>query len=363
MVVSPLNPNVPIADPKTGLPTPEFQRWWVEQAELNVLVRPMRTQAEISAIIDDVEDTTGAVLYRGSAVWDGLVPGTDGYVLTTHGVGEVPTWGAPTFLKLTDTPAGFAGFAGKAVKVNAGGTALEFGEVSTVVTFLDLTDTPAAYTSKSGYVPVVNAGETALEFAAISASTGTAEYAKLYSQDFATTNLTTTPVEVVNIDAYDELVIVLSGIVNVGAGVIAMQLSADGGSTWISSGYHRTRVDSGASGSTTSNTFMHLDELASASAGGGIHRLRGHRSAVIMTIMSGQGGRSNLMVADEQWLTAEAVHDALRFYQVSGTATAGTINIYGINYSGVVQTMDYLLLESGDRIILETGGGSYIALE
>ncbi len=36
----------------------------------------------------------GSVLYRGASSWTSLSPGTDGYVLTTHGAGANPTWAA-----------------------------------------------------------------------------------------------------------------------------------------------------------------------------------------------------------------------------------------------------------------------------
>jgi len=74
--------------------------------------------------------------------------------------------GATTFVGLTDTPAAYAGQAGKYTKVNAGATALEFGTPGGggATTFVGLTDTPAAYAGQAGKYTKVNAGATALEF-------------------------------------------------------------------------------------------------------------------------------------------------------------------------------------------------------
>jgi hypothetical protein len=69
-----------------------------------------------------------------------------------------------TFLSLSDTPTGFTGASGFAVKVNASGTALEFGEAGGG-TFISLSDTPTGYTGASAFNVKVNAAGTALEFA------------------------------------------------------------------------------------------------------------------------------------------------------------------------------------------------------
>lgn len=51
--------------------------------------------ADEQAILDQISTTHGAVLYRGSADWAALSPGTDGDVLTTHGASANPTWETP----------------------------------------------------------------------------------------------------------------------------------------------------------------------------------------------------------------------------------------------------------------------------
>jgi hypothetical protein len=59
------------------------------------LTADLTLEAEVQAILDQISTTEGDVLYRGSADWVALAPGTDGDVLTTHGAGAAPTWEAP----------------------------------------------------------------------------------------------------------------------------------------------------------------------------------------------------------------------------------------------------------------------------
>jgi hypothetical protein len=66
-----------------------------------------------------------------------------------------------TFLDLTDTPGSFS--ADKWLKVNAGGTAIEWTDAP-ATTFPEFTDTPANYTGAGTKSVRVNSGETALEF-------------------------------------------------------------------------------------------------------------------------------------------------------------------------------------------------------
>lgn len=98
-------------------------------------------------------------------------PPTNGQVFTwdaTGGSGNNGAWipttisGGTTFVGLTDTPVGFT--ADKWLKVNAGGTALEFTDapIGGSGDFVGLTDTPSAFTADKWLK--VNAGGTALEF-------------------------------------------------------------------------------------------------------------------------------------------------------------------------------------------------------
>lgn len=48
--------------------------------------------ASISAVLDLIDDTRGAVLYRGATAWAALAPGTAGEVLSTNGAGADPAW-------------------------------------------------------------------------------------------------------------------------------------------------------------------------------------------------------------------------------------------------------------------------------
>ncbi len=52
--------------------------------------------ADVQAILDQLSTTHGAIIYRDSAAWAVLAPGTDGDVLTTHGASADPTWETPT---------------------------------------------------------------------------------------------------------------------------------------------------------------------------------------------------------------------------------------------------------------------------
>lgn len=94
-----------------------------------------RTGAIVVTTADLADFNTAADARIGAAVLNDLnnVTGTpsDGQVLTyTAGTTSwgpaAPGTGVTTFVALNDTPASFAGAAGYIVKVNAGGTALEF---------------------------------------------------------------------------------------------------------------------------------------------------------------------------------------------------------------------------------------------
>lgn len=53
---------------------------------------------ELSAntLFDWIGSTRGSLFYRGIAAWSLLTPGTDGFVLTTKGVGADPIWTSPS---------------------------------------------------------------------------------------------------------------------------------------------------------------------------------------------------------------------------------------------------------------------------
>jgi hypothetical protein len=82
------------------------------------------------------------------------------------------------FVDLTDTPSDYSGAALQVVRVNAGGTGLEFFPGG-ATTFVALTDTPADYTSQSLNLYRVNVGETGVESV-------TPDYALISAGDAAT---------------------------------------------------------------------------------------------------------------------------------------------------------------------------------
>ncbi len=76
--------------------------------------------------------------------------------------------GATAFTGLSDTPANFGSAAGKTVKVNAAGNALEFVTVTTPAgNFVGLTDTPANFTGAANKTVKVNSAGNALEFVTV----------------------------------------------------------------------------------------------------------------------------------------------------------------------------------------------------
>lgn len=58
----------------------------------------------IDTILDWIGAAQGSILFRDSATWNVLAPGTDTYVLTTHGAAANPTWEAPSGGGGTVTP-------------------------------------------------------------------------------------------------------------------------------------------------------------------------------------------------------------------------------------------------------------------
>ena len=73
--------------------------------------------------------------------------------------------GSSTFTGLSDTPSNFGGAAGKTLKVNSAGDAVEFVTVTVPAgNFAGLTDTPSSLTGQGGKTVKVNSGGTALEF-------------------------------------------------------------------------------------------------------------------------------------------------------------------------------------------------------
>lgn len=126
-------------------------------------------------LLRTLADAKGDLLVATAAdVIARLGVGTNGQVLTADSVETsgikwaTPASGVTNFLGLSDTPGSYTGEALKAVRVNAGETALEFA-VAAAGNFLGLTDTPSAYTGQASKTVKVNAGETGLEFVTVGA--------------------------------------------------------------------------------------------------------------------------------------------------------------------------------------------------
>lgn len=115
-LITPLSDMVPIVR-KDGTPTPYFARILSEISDAKISASVIDAMggdpdADMAVVWDDaagdlvflslsdmldwIDDTHGAVLYRDSAGWAALAPGTDGDVLTTHGSGADPTWETPS---------------------------------------------------------------------------------------------------------------------------------------------------------------------------------------------------------------------------------------------------------------------------
>src|SRR5258708_879287 len=80
-------------------------------------------------ILDSLGTAQGDILYRGSANWVVLAPGTNGNQLTTHGAGANPTWDSGTVI----TPAALTKTDDTNVTLTLGGTPI--GAVITSTSF------------------------------------------------------------------------------------------------------------------------------------------------------------------------------------------------------------------------------------
>lgn len=85
----PLAWNVPIVD-ANGQPTAEFMRKWLEQTTINGTIPT--DAAAVSALLDLIGKTRGALLERGASAWGIVVPGANGTVLRSTGAGADPIW-------------------------------------------------------------------------------------------------------------------------------------------------------------------------------------------------------------------------------------------------------------------------------
>lgn len=292
MPLPPLSPHVPIVD-SAGRPTPEFLQWWQNQRDINDEVVPLGTGNEVSDVLDNIGATQGSILYRDSSNWNALGPGIAGRFLQTGGPGANPSWAAGSGA------------------------------------FTNLSDVPSSYSGEAGNVVAVNATEDGLEFIAPGGGGGSVTYTTLLSQNMATTNLTTTPVVVTGLSAYDEIIFVING--GTTSGFVLMQFSPDGGSTWRTAGYSRLFLTAAADDYLTGQTSIFCGENGAAI--GTYARIRDHNTASIFTSYEGQMGETGQAVSnDTSWHTTLEAHDALRIFMSAGTGTAGTIYVIGVKY-------------------------------
>ena len=81
--------NLPVAVSLDGTEyIPLVQADTTKRATVTLIGEAGDTQVSLDAITT----TRGSLLYRGSSVWQGLAPGTSGYVLTSQGAGADPAW-------------------------------------------------------------------------------------------------------------------------------------------------------------------------------------------------------------------------------------------------------------------------------
>lgn len=110
----PLNQRIPVTN-ADGTPTDYFIRMmrdfsdnavsndeadtWEVQGGIGIdgggpVSQGVTLDANVQEILDEVDDTHGAVLFRGAAGWEALPPGTAGQFLKTNGAAADPEWAA-----------------------------------------------------------------------------------------------------------------------------------------------------------------------------------------------------------------------------------------------------------------------------
>lgn len=108
------------------------------------------TDATVSAVLDTISDTKGAVLYRDTSTWTALSPGTNGYVLTTGGSGANPSWASPNIAVVAITGGTISGVAITTSTINS---SIIGGSTPAAATFTNLTATGTVSFSNPLTVP------------------------------------------------------------------------------------------------------------------------------------------------------------------------------------------------------------------
>ena len=93
--------NIPIVN-KDGTPTNEFMLKWLAQSEVNGEIPELKTPDQVSAVLDILGDTPGALLWRSPSGWVLLAPGTDTQFLTINS--DTPAWEDRQFRLIGGTP-------------------------------------------------------------------------------------------------------------------------------------------------------------------------------------------------------------------------------------------------------------------
>ena len=132
---------------------------YIEKKKMNNL-NPLFKETKMGDIIHDADAVSFLELSDTPASYAGHA----GKVPVITGGENGITFTRMTFLFLNDTPSDFSGSAGKPLVVNAGGTGIEFTDSVTLSEFILLNDTPASFAGEAGKVLKVNPGEDAIIF-------------------------------------------------------------------------------------------------------------------------------------------------------------------------------------------------------
>lgn len=108
------------------------------------------TDATVSAVLNTISMTQGAVLYRDTSSWTALSPGTNGYVLTTGGSGANPSWASPNIAVVAITGGTISGVAITTSTINS---SIIGGTTPAAATFTNLTATGTVSLSNPLTVP------------------------------------------------------------------------------------------------------------------------------------------------------------------------------------------------------------------
>lgn len=92
MAITPQPVKPGLSAPKVGSIPDTWDPQWFRRFITNFLGGSGGGGGDIQTELDSIDSTEGAVLYRGPTEWDGLNPGTAGFVLATGGPGAIPSW-------------------------------------------------------------------------------------------------------------------------------------------------------------------------------------------------------------------------------------------------------------------------------